>query len=112
MTYNNEKKNSSRKAPITVAEENKKKVRLTDGVSSEEVEIDLKTESEENLRFLWEVIKSEEAREELKLRTGFDPAKNFSNFGPEDMEYYLKWCEANPEKHAEELRLAKEEYGF
>jgi hypothetical protein len=95
-----------------MAEENKIKVRLTDGVSSEEVEIDLKTETDENLKFLWEVLKNEEAREELKLRTGYDPAKNFSNFGPEDMKYYLEWAKANPEKHAEKLKRSKEKYGF
>jgi hypothetical protein len=95
-----------------MAEEHIIKVRLTDGVSSEEVEIDLKTETDENLKFLWEVLKNEEAREELKLRTGLDPAKNFFNFGPEDMEYYFEWIKANPEKHAEKLRRSKEKYGF
>lgn len=95
-----------------MAEENKINVRLTDGVSSEEVELDLKTESDENLKFLWEVIKSEEAREELKLRTGHDPAKNFATSGPEDSKYFLEWCKANPEKYAEKLKLAKEKYGF
>ena len=95
-----------------MAEEHIIKVRLTDGVSSEEVEIDLKTETDENLKFLWEVLKNEEAREELKLRTGLDPAKNFFNFGPEDTKYYFEWIKANPEKHAEELKRSKEKYGF
>jgi hypothetical protein len=98
--------------PNTVAEENKKKVRLTDGVSSEEVEIDLKTESEENLKFLWEVIKSEEARQELKLRTGLDPAKNFSSSTKEDIEYFIEWAENNPEKYEELYGHLEEKYGI
>jgi hypothetical protein len=95
-----------------MAEENKINVRLTDGLSSEEVEVDLKTESDENLKFLWEVIKSEEARQELKLRTGLDPAKNFSTSTKEDIEYFIQWSKDNPEKHEELYGHLKEKYGI
>jgi hypothetical protein len=57
-------------------------VRLTSGVSAQNVEIDLKTATDSDLKFLWEVIKNEDAREELKLRTGMDPAKKSLSCAP------------------------------
>lgn len=84
-----------------MSENNQINVRLTDGTSAENVDVDLKTASDSDLEFLWEVIKSEEAREELKIRTGFDPAKNLWTMTKEDLEYFAKWCAANPEKRKE-----------
>lgn len=95
-----------------MAENSKINVRLTDGLSSEEVEVDLKTAADEDLKFLWEVVKSEEARQELKLRTGMDPAKNFSTSTKEDLEYYSQWKKDNPEKYQELYGHLKEKYGF
>lgn len=95
-----------------MAEESKINVRLTDGLSSQEVEVDLKTASDEELKFLWEVIKSEEARQELKLRTGFDPAKNFFTSTKEDLEYYGQWKKDNPEKDQELYGHLEEKYGI
>jgi len=76
-------------------------VRLTSGVSAQNVEIDLKTATDSDLEFLWEVIKNEDAREELKLRTGMDPAKNLFNQTREDLDYFLEWTKNNPEKYQE-----------
>jgi hypothetical protein len=76
-------------------------VRLTSGVSAQNVEIDLKTATDSDLKFLWEVIKNEDAREELKLRTGMDPAKNLFNQTREDLDYFLEWTKNNPEKYQE-----------
>jgi hypothetical protein len=84
-----------------MSENDKINVRLTDGVSAKNVDIDLKTASDSDLEFLWEVIKSEEAREELKIRTGFDPAKNLWTMTKEDYRYFAEWCKANPEKRKE-----------
>lgn len=76
-------------------------VRLTSGVSAQNIEIDLKTATDSDLKFLWEVIKNEDAREELKLRTGMDPAKNLFNQTREDLDYFLEWTKNNPEKYQE-----------
>ena len=84
-----------------MADNSKIDVRLASGVSSETIEIDLKTASDSDLKFLWEVIKNEEAREELKLRTGMDPAKNLFTDTKEDLEYFLEWAKNNPEKYQE-----------
>lgn len=76
-------------------------VRLTTGVSAQDVEIDLKTATDSDLEFLWEAVKNEDAREELKLRTGMDPAKNLFSMTREDLEYFSDWAQKNPEKYQE-----------
>ena len=84
-----------------MSENDKINVRLTSGVSAQDVNIDPKTTPDSDLQFLWEVVKSEEAREELKIRTGLDPAKNLWTMTKEDYEYFSDWCDANPEKRKE-----------
>lgn len=84
-----------------MSENGKINVRLTNGLSAKNVDIDLKTASDSELNFLWETVKSEEARQELKLRTGMDPAKNMMSSTKEDLEYFMKWAEENPEKYQE-----------
>jgi 5-hydroxyisourate hydrolase-like protein (transthyretin family) len=84
-----------------MSESKKITVRLTTGVSAQDVEIDLKTASDSDLQFLWEVVKNEDAREELKLRTGVDPAKNLFSMTREDLDYFSDWVQKNPEKYQE-----------
>lgn len=76
-------------------------VRVTDGTSSQNIEIDLETALDSDLEFLWQTVKNEDAREELKLRTGMDPAKNFSNQSAEDLQYFLEWTKKYPERYQE-----------
>jgi hypothetical protein len=74
---------------------------LNYGDSAEDVEIVVSELSDEQLRALWDNFKLQEARLELRERTGHDPAVHLFNYTSEDIDWYINWLERNPEKRKE-----------
>ena len=80
---------------------------LNFGDRAEDVELNMPDLSDEQLRALWDTYKLQEARLELRERTGFDPAVTLSNQTSEDVAWFVDWVK----RHPEFTEKAKEEYG-
>ena len=74
---------------------------LNYGDSGEDVEIIVSEQTNEQLQALWDNFKLQEARLELRERTGSDPAVRLSNYTSGDIQWYLDWLDRNPEKYKE-----------
>jgi len=76
------------------------KINVDTATGGKTVEIDLSTIDDKRLNALARAG-STEAREELKLRVGFDPYKPIEEFTKDDIRYYKEWLKNNNgEKHA------------
>lgn len=80
---------------------------LNFGNRAEDVEINIPELSDEQLEALWDTYKLQEARLELRERTGFDPAVTLSNQTAEDVAWYVNWLD----RHPEERKKLNESYG-
>jgi hypothetical protein len=71
---------------------------VTTASGGKDLKFQIKDLTDEELRQFYDETGLEEARFAYRERTGWDPAKNLWNLGPEDGAWFHDWCERNPEK--------------